>query len=212
MDNVESSAITRAVEALVFAADAPVTAEQIAQVIAEVTTKPISTSAVVEGVVARLNVCYQEQGRAFRIQFWAGGYRMATTEEVAPYLQAFFRRDRKRRLTRPLMETLAILCYRQPATKPEVNHIRGVDSDYALRRLLELGLIDVRGRAEAIGRPVLYGTTSRFLEEFGLADLGQLPNLREVEELLSDPHFSHEKARLLMLEGLSDSADSKVRH
>ena len=209
MDSVESSAMMRAVEALVFAADVPVNAGQIARIIGEVTMKSAPAHEVIEDAVAQLNACYQEQGRAFHIHFWAGGYRMTTTEEVAPYLQAFFRRDRSRRLTRPLMETLAILCYRQPTTKPEINHIRGVDSDYALRRLLEIGLIDVMGRADAIGRPVLYGTTDRFLEEFGLADLGQLPNLREVEELLSDPSFSQEKARLLMLKGLSNSEDRK---
>ena len=130
---------------------------------------------------------------------------MATTAGVAPYLKAFFRRDRRRRLSRPLMETLAILCYRQPVIKPEVDNIRGVDSGYAIRRLLEFGLVDVMGRADAVGRPVLYGTTDRFLEEFGLADLGHLPNLRAVEELLVDPSFNRVKARHLMLKGLSSS-------
>ncbi len=205
MNDVTSEEIQCAVEALIFAADAPVNAAQITRIIGEVTMGPAPARAVVEAAVVQLNACYEEQGRPFRIQRWAGGYRMTTTEAATPYLQAFFRRDRSRRLTRPLMETLAILCYRQPATKPEVSHIRGVDSDYAIRRLLEVGLIDVVGRADAIGRPVLYGTTDRFLEEFGLADLGELPNLREVEELLADPSFSQEKARLLMLKGLSSS-------
>ncbi len=205
MNSATSEEVLCAVEALIFAADSPVNAAQIARIIGEVTLTSAPAGAVVEAAVVQLNACYEEQGRPFRIQRWAGGFRMTTTEAAAPYLQAFFRRDRSRRLTRPLMETLAILCYRQPATKPEVSHIRGVDSEYAIRRLLEVGLIDVVGRADAVGRPVLYGTTDRFLEEFGLADLGQLPNLREVEELLADPSFSQEKARLLMLKGLSSS-------
>jgi segregation and condensation protein B len=99
------------------------------------------------------------------------------------------------------METLAILAYRQPVTKPEVDFVRGVDSDYAVRRLLDLGLVDVRGRADSVGRPLLYGTTDRFLELFGLNALGDLPNLREIESILDDPSFHRERARLLMKAG-----------
>ena len=205
MTDADTDMLMRAVEALVFAADAPLNVDRIARTVSEVTTRPAPGQEAVEAAIESLNACYAADGRAFRIHFWAGGYRMTTTEDVAPYLEAFFRRDRSRRLTRPLMETLAILCYRQPATKPEIKHIRGVDSDYALRRLLDIGLIDIVGRADAAGRPILYGTTDRFLEEFGLADLGQLPNLRAVEELLGDPAFSQEKARLLMFEGLAQS-------
>jgi segregation and condensation protein B len=100
------------------------------------------------------------------------------------------------------METLAILTYKQPASKPEIDYVRGVDSDYALRRLLDVGLVDVVGRSDSVGRPLLYGTTARFLEEFGLSALDDLPNLREIEELLDDPAFNKERARLLMLSGL----------
>ena len=205
MDSKRQDELMQAVEALVFAADQPVKASQIARIIGEVAAEQAPEDKVIESVVARLNARYEAQGTALRIHFWAGGYRMATTEAVAPYLQAFFRGDRGRRLTRPLMETLAIICYRQPATKPEVDHIRGVNSDYALRRLLDYGLIAFAGRAEAIGRPILYATTDRFLEAFGLSDLGALPNLREVEALLGDPSFNQAQARMLMVNGLHDS-------
>jgi segregation and condensation protein B len=127
---------------------------------------------------------------------------MATSGDLAPFLKAFFDPERQMRLTRSLMETLAILAYKQPVTKPEVDFVRGVDSDYAIRRLLELGLVDVAGRADSVGRPLLYGTTQRFLDEFGLASLEALPKLREIEELLGDPNFNQERARLLALEGL----------
>lgn len=200
--------VMRAVEALVFAADEPVTPAQLGAVWADVAGEAPLPEAQIETAVARLNDRYATDGRAFRIHRWAGGYRMATTEEVAPYLKVLFQRDRRRRLSRSLLETLAILAYRQPATKPEVDFVRGVDSDYALRKLCEIGLADVVGRSDAVGRPLLYGTTPRFLEAFGLDALSDLPNLREVEELLNDPAYDQERARLLMLNGLGDTGEA----
>ncbi|MFQ5571056.1 MAG: SMC-Scp complex subunit ScpB [Rhodothermales bacterium] len=200
-----AEALAQAVEAMVFAADEPVTWERIVAVFGEITQETQPSRERIEAVIEQLNQKYEEQHSAFRIRHWGGGYRMSTTVEVAPYLKALYRQDRHRRLTRSLMETLAILAYRQPATKPEIDFIRGVDADYALRKLLEIGLIDVVGRGDSVGRPLLYGTTQRFLEEFGLAELMDLPNLREIEELLSDPAFNIERARLLMLRGLDSS-------
>ncbi len=196
-------ALERVAEALIFAADEPVSARRIAEVFAEVSGEEPPSEAAVEEVVARLNEAYETTERTFRIHAWSGGYRMATIPSVAPYVGALFHEARRRKLSRSLMETLAVIAYRQPATKPEIDHVRGVDSDYALRRLLELGLVDVLGRSDAIGRPLLYGTTKLFLERFGLYTLNDLPNLREVEELLNDPAFNRERARLLMEKGLT---------
>ena len=204
--------LSRAVEALVFAADEPVTVAQIADIFAEITQEARPSRERILEAVDRLNAAYEKHRRALRIRAWAGGFRMATTDEVAPYLKVYFRRDRSRRLTRSLMETLAILAYKQPATKPEIDYVRGVDSDYALRRLLDAGLIDVVGRSDSVGRPLLYGTTARFLEEFGLSDLDGLPNLREIEELLNDPAFNKERARLLMFKGLDTPPLSDAPH
>lgn len=203
--------LARAVEALVFATNEPVAADQIAEVFAEITREARPSPDQIQQTVDRLNASYEQEGRALRIRAWAGGFRMSTIEEVAPYLKAFFRHDRQRRLTRSLMETLAILTYKQPATKPEIDYVRGVDSDYALRRLLDNGLIDVVGRSQSVGRPLLYGTTSHFLETFGLSDLDDLPNLREIEELLNDPSFNNERARLLMLQGLDMPPPSEAQ-
>lgn len=202
--------LARAVEALVFATDEPVSPDQIAEVFAEITREARPSSDQIRQAVERLNAAYQQHRRALHIQAWAGGFRMSTTKDVAPYLKAFFRRDRQRRLTHSLMETLAVLAYKQPATKPEVDYVRGVDSDYALRRLLDIGLIDVVGRSNSVGRPLLYGTTAHFLEAFGLSDLDGLPNLREIEELLDDPAFNKERARLLMLKGLDTPPPSEA--
>ena len=201
-------ALAPVAEALIFAADEPATARRIADVYAGVTGEDAPSEADVRQAVDRLNEAYRETGRAFRIHTWAGGYRMATEPAMAPFLQRFFGGDRPKRLSRALLETLAVLAYRQPVTKPEIDFVRGVDADYALRKLLELGLADVVGRSESVGRPLLYGTTGRFLELFGLASLDELPSLREIEELLADPAFNRERARLLTLGELARAQDA----
>ncbi len=209
MDKSTQGRLEAAVEALIFASDVPVAASRIVAVIGEVMAEPAPDADAITQAVESLNARYDAQGHVLRIRHWAGGYRMTTTAEMAPLLEVFLRRERRRKLTLPLMETLAILCYRQPASRPDVSHVRGVDADYALRKLLDIGLVDVVGRSEAVGRPLLYGTTQRFLEEFGLPDLDALPNLRGIEELLSDPSFSQEKARLFMLQGLSGATEAE---
>ena len=118
-------------------------------------------------------------------------------EEVAPFVRALFEGEDEKRLSRSLLETLAVIAYKQPVTKPEIDHVRGVGSDYALRQLMERDFVAISGRGEGVGRPLLYATSERFLDQFGLADLGDLPSTREIEEILSDPSFNKERARLL---------------
>jgi segregation and condensation protein B len=125
---------------------------------------------------------------------------MATRSPLSPFVKTLFVGEQETSLSRSLMETLAVVAYRQPVTRPEVDFIRGVNSDYAIRKLLEMDLVDVEGRADSLGRPLLYGTTDLFLEQFGLQDLDELPTLREVEELLDDPAFDEERAKLLQLD------------
>ena len=197
----DSSDLMQVAEAVIFAADDPVAPSRIADIVAEVTGRAAPDEATVREVVAQLSETYAEQGRAFEIHEWGGGYRMATRTELSPFVKALFGQEQEKSLSRSLMETLAILAYRQPVTRPEVDFIRGVNSDYAIRKLLELGLADVKGRSDSLGRPLLYGTTRRFLEQFGLNSLDDLPTLREIEELLDEPHFDEERAQLLALKG-----------
>lgn len=192
-------------EAMIFAADEPVSAQRIASVFAEVTGQPAPSERNVEAAVEALNDAYEAHEQAFEIHEWAGGYRMATRPELLPFVKALFGHEERSTLSRSLMETLAILAYRQPVTRPEVDFIRGVNSDYAIRKLMEIGLADVRGRSDSLGRPLLYGTTSKFLEEFGLASLEDLPTLREAEELLDQPAFDEERAQLLTLKREQDA-------
>ena len=186
-------------EALIFAADVPVRAKEIADVYSEVTGEDRPSDDQIREAVGRLNEAYEESDRTFRIEAWAEGYRMATVSSVAPFLKSYFTREQEQRLSRSLMETLSIIAYKQPVTKPEIDFVRGVDSGYAVNRLLEKAMIDVVGRSESLGRPLLYGTTQFFLDQFGLKDLDALPGLREIEEILDDPAFNKERAQLLEL-------------
>lgn len=202
--------VERVTEALIFAAEEPITAALIARVYSDITGEDLLEKAAIEEAVANINAAYEVSDRSFRINAWAGGYRMATVTEVAPYVQSLLTEAQPRKLTRSLMETVAILAYRQPVTKSEIDFVRGVDSDYSLRRLLEYGIIDVVGRSDAIGRPLLYGTTDRFLELFGLNSVTDLPNLRELEAILDDPAFQKERVKMLMTSGLQMAVKEEV--
>ncbi len=192
--------LQRVAEALIFAADTPVAPEAIADVYVEVTNEDRPDESQIRQAVDRLNRSYEETERTFRIETWAEGYRMATISSVAPFLKSYFNREQEQRLSRSLMETLSIVAYKQPCTKPEIDFVRGVDSGYAVNKLLEKGMLDVIGRSDSLGRPLLYGTTRFFLEQFGLNSLDHLPDLREIEEILDDPAFNKERAQLLRLE------------
>ncbi len=186
----------RAVEAMLFAADAPLGAGEVARLWTDVTGEESDATAV-NGAVERLNRSFADGGRAVRVEAWGGGYRLATTASVTPFVQAVRAADAPQRMSRALLETLAVVAYKQPVTKPEIDHVRGVASDYALRQLLERDLVRVAGRSDGIGRPLLYGTTEGFLDAFGLGALDELPLPREIEDLLADPTFTREKIRLL---------------
>lgn len=192
--------LEEAAEAIIFAADESVPADRIAEIVAEVTGRTQPSEDEVSAAVGRLNEAYEDQGRALVIKRWAGGYRMATRSSLAPFVKTLFVDEQEVSLSRSLMETLSIIAYRQPVTRPEVDFVRGVNSDYAIRKLLEMDLVSVEGRADSVGRPLLYSTTNRFLEQFGLDSLDDLPTLREVEDLLDDPAFDDERVRLLQLD------------
>ena len=196
----EDHALKDAAEAIIFAADEPVPPHRIAEIFAEITGRVQPDIEEVEAAVRELSDEYAEAGRVIEIHEWAGGYRMTTSAPVSPFVKALHVGEQETSLSRSLLETLAVLAYRQPVTRPEVDFVRGVNSDYAIRKLLDLGLADVKGRSESLGRPLLYGTTKRFLEQFGLNSLEDLPTLREIEDLLDDPNFDRERSELLKLQ------------
>jgi segregation and condensation protein B len=203
----DADRLALACEAVLFAAGEAVPPARLAEVASAVMGVVVS-EADVEAAVSDLAARCESEGRGVRVVRWGEGARMVSADEAAPFLRAYFEEMTTRRLSRSLLETLAIVAYRQPITKPEMDNVRGVDSGYAVRKLLDLRLVDVVGRSDALGRPLLYGTTDAFLDHFGLADLADLPTLREVEALLADPAFSRERAQLLTL-GAAQSPDDR---
>ncbi len=186
------------VEAILFATNTPLTADDIAKVITETElAPPVSEEDIVE-VINGLNAEFEEQGRAFTIQVQGGGYIFATQPKYHTWLEHFQHQNAKRKISPSAIEALAIIAYRQPVTKPEIDHIRGVDSGYIVRQLLEKQLIEVAGRYEGPGRALLYRTTSVFLQHFGINSIDELPKPREIEEILKDDDMAEH--RQLMLE------------
>lgn len=196
-DAMATESLDRLVEALLFEATAALSAADLASFATRGLARPVTADDVLRSV-ERLRHGLATRASALDVFAWAGGWRLATRADLAPALDAArTTAPRPRVLSAALLETLAIVAYKQPVTRAEVEHVRGSDSDYALARLVGLGLVDPVGRGDGVGRPMLYGTTERFLDTFGLTALEDLPAMRDVESLLADPAFSSERARLL---------------
>lgn len=195
MDNIYNSVI----EALIFSSDEPISSADLIKAIKGIDGEDIQISAEeIEDCVSELNLSYKEKGIAFKIVKIAGGYLFATKPEYAKYIGFLSSEKSKRRLSQAALETLAIIAYKQPITKPELETIRGVNSDYILATLLEKNLIAISGRAETIGRPLLYSTTDEFLKYFGLNQINDLPKPREIEEIMKDEDFIEQKQKIMM--------------
>lgn len=176
--------IDAVVEALVFASDEPMSADAIRDAIASVDDVPIPL-AWIDDALQALSARHSGDGTGFQLAQVAGGWEFRTTTRVAPYVLRLFKRP-PARLSRAALEVLAVVAYRQPCTRADVEDIRGVDCSGLLRALLDRGLIRIIGKADDIGRPLLYGTTTAFLSFFGLGSLSDLPTLREYTELTED--------------------------
>ena len=187
------------IEALIFSSDEPISENEIIRAIKGIDGEEIEIdSDDVHLAVEDLNKKYDENGNSFKIRKIANGFIFATTEINAKYVGFLSSEKSKRRLSQAALETLAIIAYKQPVTKPELEQIRGVNSDYILNTLLEKNLITITGRAETIGRPLLYGTTTEFLKYFGLYNLSDLPKPREIEEIMKDEDFIEQKNKIMM--------------
>ncbi|HEY0253373.1 MAG TPA: SMC-Scp complex subunit ScpB, partial [Kofleriaceae bacterium] len=180
------------IEALVFAADKPVTVQRLRQL------TRVSDVTRIEQALAELHEDYKDRGIALATV--SGGYQFRTNTSFSSWVQQLIA-GRPVRLSRAQLETLAIVAYRQPITRPEIDEIRGVDSSNTLRLLLDRALIRVLGKREEVGRPTLYGTTKEFLDFFSLSDLRELPTLREYSELTAE-------SRQVMSDRLGVSLDS----
>jgi segregation and condensation protein B len=163
--------IIHVLEALLFASDAPVEPERIQEVL------DLESADDARALVDELTLALDRRGAALQIVEAGGGFRMVTRPDVAPWLVKLARSRTRSRLSRPALETLAIVAYRQPVSRPEVDAIRGVNSEATLENLLERRMIRIAGRKDTPGRPFLYESTREFLVAFGLRDVSELPTV-----------------------------------
>lgn len=140
----------------------------------------------VREIVAEINIQLEQNGRVFRIVEFGGGYQFATKEEYGKLIQNMVKSKTKRRLSRAALETLAVIAYKQPISKPEIEKVRGINSNEVVNSLLEKKLVKISGRSEELGKPLLYGTTDEFLIQFGLRNIEELPKLKELDELMEN--------------------------
>jgi segregation and condensation protein B len=167
---VDEAKLCQVVEALLFASDHPLGSARLAAIFGSG-----AKSSHVRGAIALLNEQYASQGRSFSIQEMGGGVQMTTLPDFDDWIRRLRTEEKSARLSEAALDTLAVVAYRQPALKADINHIRGVDSGALLRMLIEKGLVRIAGRADQPGRPILYGTSKKFLDVFGLRSLRDLP-------------------------------------
>src|SRR5437773_9835327 len=179
--------LTKIIEALLFSAQKPLSIREMTAAIRGAEDDESGSNeftrvkeAEVAAAVEQLKIEYIEQGRAFQLTEKAEGWQLATDPSFAKWVRQLFPAPKPARLSAPALETLAIIGYRQPITRAEVEAVRGVNIDAVLQTLMERGLVKIAGRAEIPGRPLLYETTQFFLDHFGLRNLDELPNVEEL--------------------------------
>lgn len=178
--------IKNIVEALIFSSDRPLSLKQIKDIINDekVTSGLSADMKKIEEAVRELMEQYRGDEYSYRLMEIAGGFRFATKKDYAAWLAKLNKEKLKRKLSQSALETLAIIAYNQPITRGEIEAIRGVNVDYIIGALLEKDLITLKGRAETLGRPMLYGITNTFLEYIGIASINDLPPLKAIEEII----------------------------
>jgi len=186
---MDAQELKRIIEALLFASDKSLSAAAIKDVLKDRSVEEI------DACVEELNKEYGAEGRSFNVRQIAGGYRMMTEPVYSKWISALYKRPPEK-LRGPALETLSIIAYKQPIARSQIEAIRGVNVDGVLQTLEERSLIRTRGRLDAPGRPILYGTTNEFLQHFGLKSLEDLPRLKEFQESDLDLIKEQEKARI----------------
>ncbi|MCX5693498.1 MAG: SMC-Scp complex subunit ScpB [Candidatus Omnitrophica bacterium] len=196
---MDKAQIKNIIEAMLFVSDKPLFLSEIKSVLEGSNVNEIKE------VIAELAGEFETHGRALRVKEIAGGYQIVTDPVLAPWLKKLYKTAGSDRLSGPSLETLAIIAYKQPASKPEIEAIRGVNVDGVLKTLIEKNLVKIMGRRETVGRPIIYGTTQEFLQYFGLNSLEELPRLEEFNFTEKDielpEHLQKEEEELKQQEG-----------
>jgi segregation and condensation protein B len=166
------------IEALIFCAPSPIKLADIKACLSEMFNADVPEEDI-QGALLRLEEKFHAEEFSFQINKAAGGYHFLTKPSYQASISIMLKQQSKKRLSTSAMETLSIIAYKQPISKTEIENIRGVNCDYAVQKLLDKGLIEITGKAETIGRPMLYGTTVKFMEYFGINDLQELPTPKD---------------------------------
>lgn len=192
--------LSQVIESILFASDVPLSVQKIKEFIENQGSNEIRKA------IDELSKHYNNTDSALQVMEVAGGYQLVTRPEFADYIQKLYKGRAASRLTHRALETLAIITYKQPITKQEMEAIRGVNVDGVVKTLLERNLIKIEGRQKAPGNPLLYGTTKYFLQYFGLKSLDDLPQLKEIDELLKGDEKFLESLDQVTLEKLAPEA------
>ncbi len=179
---MEQENLLAVVEALLFVSERPLAVRDIQEVLKEV--KPGIGAEDVVKILSDLKSSYETSDRSFQVHEVASGYQLKTLPRFAPFIEKLLQDELKERLTIPTLETLAIIAYKQPTTRAEVESVRGVNIDGIVTTLMDKDLIRIVGKKDIPGKPFLYGTTKQFLMHFGLKDLNDLPNMEEFKQAL----------------------------
>jgi len=171
-------------EAILFVSGEPLSVDRMLGVVEGVAREELMSA------LRALQADYAAEGRGLQLVEVAGGFQMTTRPDCAPWIKRLERAKEGARLSRSAMETLAIVAYKQPVVRAEIEQIRGVDSAGVLKTLLERRMVRIVGRKDAPGRPIMYGTTRQFLQAFGMKDLSDLPALRDIKELKEAEPFT----------------------
>jgi segregation and condensation protein B len=191
----------RVVEAILFASSRPLSVNELRKALGGFSASKI------EILTRELKSEYEQEGRSFHISEVAGGFQLTTDAKFAPWIVRLERDRKVKHATQSALETLAILAYKQPVTRTEIEDLRGVDVAGVLNTLLERNLIKIVGRKEVPGRPFLYGTTSRFLEHFGLKSVADLPNISEIQSLVDQ---TVKREELLRTEKIVEAVEEEI--
>jgi segregation and condensation protein B len=162
------------IEALIFCSPVPIKLADIKSCLSEMFNADVPEEDIL-GAIKRLEEKFLSEEFAFQLNRSAGGYQFLTKPAYQASIAILLKQQSKKRLSTSAMETLSIIAYKQPISKTEVENIRGVNCDYAIQKLLDKGLVEITGKAQTVGRPLLYGTTSKFMEYFGINDITELP-------------------------------------
>jgi len=166
------------IEALIFCAPSPLKEAEITSCLTEMFEADVPAIDITEALVA-IDEKYKQDQFSFELVFSGGGYQFLTKPAYQASIGIMLKQQSKRRLSTSAMETLSIIAYKQPVTKLDMEQIRGVNCDYSVHKLLDKGLIEIKGKADTIGRPILYGTSTQFMDYFGINDMSELPTPKD---------------------------------